>query len=118
MFDTVLEKGRGLDGSLHSGCGGCSLLVVRNDADEGMHLGPMLSGATSTARESDPSGDEPISHATKPPKRDRQADPDPWRAISESSDAVDGSWYSAASDFTRAAKPETAKMIRSEKVRS
>jgi hypothetical protein len=49
-------------------------------------------GATSTARESEPSGDDPISHATKPPKRDRQADPDPWRAINESSDGVDGSW--------------------------
>ena len=43
VFDTVLEKRRGFDSPLHSRCRRGSLLVVRNDTDEGMHLGPMLS---------------------------------------------------------------------------
>ena len=42
------------------------------------------------ARESEPEGDEPISHATKPPKRERQAEPEPCRAMRESSDGVEG----------------------------
>ena len=47
-------------------------------------------GATSIARESEPSGLVPCSQATKPPKRDRQAEPEPWRAIKESSEGVEG----------------------------
>src|SRR4051794_26299453 len=47
-------------------------------------------GATWTARLSEPSGCEPISQATKPPKRERQADPEPLRAMRESCEGVQG----------------------------
>jgi hypothetical protein len=53
-------------------------------------LGQWDLGAGWTARESVPSGREPISHATKPPKRERQAEPEPWRAMRESSEGVQG----------------------------
>jgi hypothetical protein len=53
-----------------------------------------------------PSGKEPISQATKPPKRDLHAEPDPWREIKESSLGLAGSLYSAAREETRAAKPD------------
>lgn len=62
-------------------------------------------GATSTASESLPSAAEPISQATNPPKRDRHAEPEPWREIRESSEADVGRAYSAAREDTRAAKP-------------
>lgn len=75
-------------------------------------------GATSTARESVPEGREPASQATKPPKRERQAEPEPRRATRESSDgeAIEGLAeeeegkvlrpYNAAMDEVRAANPE------------
>lgn len=67
------------------------------------------------ARESSPVKEEPTSQATKPPKRDRQAEPDPNRATRESSDgeATAGSDgvkvlrpYSAAMEEVNAANPE------------
>ena len=48
-------------------------------------------GATSRARESSPLGCEPMSHATNPPKRERQAEPDPWRAMAERTEGEAGS---------------------------
>ena len=63
-------------------------------------------GATSTANESLPSGAEPISHATNPPKSERHAEPEPWREMRDSCEEDAGSLYSAASDETSAAKPE------------
>lgn len=41
-------------------------------------------GATWTAYESSPVAREPISQATNPPKRERHAEPEPWRAMRES----------------------------------
>ena len=43
VFDAMLEEGRSFDSPLHSRGGGGSLLVVRDDTDEGVHLGPMFS---------------------------------------------------------------------------
>lgn len=57
------------------------------------------------ARESLPSDREPISQATNPPKRERHAEPEPCRAIRESSDGEAGSLYNAAREDTSAAKP-------------
>ena len=49
-------------------------------------------GATSTARESLPEGSEPICHATKPPNKERHADPEPCRAIRDKIDGETVSW--------------------------
>lgn len=62
-------------------------------------------GATSTARESEPSAAVPFSQATKPPNRERQAEPEPCRAMRESSEGEVGSLYRAAREATRAANP-------------
>lgn len=62
--------------------------------------------ATCSAKESEPSGAVPSRHATNPPKRERQAEPEPWRAMRESSLGDAGSWYSFAREYTRAAKPD------------
>ena len=35
------EEGRGLDGPLHAGSGGSAFFVVGDDADEGVHVGPV-----------------------------------------------------------------------------
>lgn len=48
-------------------------------------LGQWDAGATSTAKLSLPSAKVPDSQATYPPKRERQAEPDPCLAILESS---------------------------------
>ena len=48
-------------------------------------------GATWTARESIPSACVPISHATKPPNSERHADPEPCRAMRDSSEGDAGS---------------------------
>lgn len=63
-------------------------------------------GATSTASESVPLASVPSRQATKPPKSDRQAEPDPCRAMRDSSEGDCGSSYSAARDATRAARPD------------
>ncbi|KAF5385921.1 hypothetical protein D9615_002600 [Tricholomella constricta] len=39
--DAVLEEGRGLDGALHAAGGGGALFVIGDDADEGVHVGPV-----------------------------------------------------------------------------
>lgn len=63
------------------------------------------SGATSRAALSSPSSRVPASHATYPPNRLRQADPEPCRAMSESSRGDWGRAYKSAMARTRAAKP-------------
>ena len=62
--------------------------------------------ATWIARESSPVGDSPFCHATKPPKRDRQAEPEPWRAMIERIDGETVRAYKCARDATRAANPD------------
>lgn len=62
-------------------------------------------GATSRAALSSPSPWLPASHATYPPSRLRHADPDPCRAMSESSCGDWGRVYRSAMARTRAAKP-------------
>lgn len=42
-IDAMLEKGRSFDGPLHAGGGAGSFLMVRDDADDGVHLGPVIS---------------------------------------------------------------------------
>ena len=44
VIDSVLEQRRGLHRSLHSAGGRSALLVIRNDADERLHLGPVFLG--------------------------------------------------------------------------
>ena len=39
--ETLWKEGRGLDGALHAGGGGGAFFVVRDDADEGVHVGPV-----------------------------------------------------------------------------
>lgn len=62
-------------------------------------------GATRRARLSVPLDRWPMSHATYPPRRERHADPEPWRAIRESSTGECGREYRSAIARTRAAKP-------------
>ena len=76
-----------------------SLSVVGHTQVEAMHASPLskkewrwncMGGLrvprTCTARESvQPVSLQPFCHATKPPKSDRQADPEPWRAMTERS---------------------------------
>lgn len=42
MLDAVLEQGGGLDSPLHAGCGGGAFFIVRDDADESVHLWPVI----------------------------------------------------------------------------
>ena len=39
--EALWEEGGCLDGALHAGCGGGAFLVVGDDADEGVHVGPV-----------------------------------------------------------------------------
>jgi hypothetical protein len=41
MIDTVLKEGGSLDGTLHAAGGRSTFLVVRNEADKGMHIWPV-----------------------------------------------------------------------------
>lgn len=68
-------------------------------------VGQCAASATCTARESEPSAALPISQATYPPKRERHAEPDPWRAMRDRSVGESGSSYRSAMARTRAAKP-------------
>ena len=45
MVDTVLEERGSLDGTLHAAGGRGTFLVVRNDADEGVHGWPVGLGS-------------------------------------------------------------------------
>ena len=45
MVDTVLEKRGSLDGTLHAARGRGAFLVVRNDADQGLHGWPVGLGS-------------------------------------------------------------------------
>lgn len=44
VLDAVLEERGGLDGALHATRGARAFLVIGNDTDEGLHLGPVLPG--------------------------------------------------------------------------
>jgi hypothetical protein len=68
-------------------------------------LGQWDAGATWKATESEPSVAEPCSQPAYPPKRERHAEPEPCRAIRDSSVGLAGSWYRLAMARTRAAKP-------------
>ena len=45
MLGAVLEQRGSFDGTLHADGGGSAFLVVRNDADEGMHGWPVGLGS-------------------------------------------------------------------------
>jgi len=47
-----------------------------------------------------------MSQATNPPKRDRHAEPDPWRAMAERMECEAGRAYRCAREATSAANPE------------
>mmetsp|Transcript_3226 Transcript_3226/g.7882 ORF Transcript_3226/g.7882 Transcript_3226/m.7882 type:complete len:208 (-) Transcript_3226:183-806(-) len=65
--------------------------------------GQCSAGATCDATESTPSSRSPSVHRTHPPYTERQADPDPTRAIDDSS--VSATPYTCASADTRQAYP-------------
>ena len=65
--------------------------------------GQWSAGATCRATESEPSARRPMSHATKPPASERIAEPDPCRAIVDSSAAPPVKPWSVASAYASAA---------------
>ena len=67
--------------------------------------GQWLRGATTRATLSTPSSRSPLSQATYPPSRLLQAEPDPCRAMRDSSVGDCGKEYRSAIARTRAAKP-------------